>query len=31
MARVYFRCEPFDKGAVTLALESGVDGGHRAP
>ena len=26
MARVYFRCEPFDKGAVTLALESGVDG-----
>ena len=26
MARVYFRCDPFDKGAVTLALESGVDG-----
>ena len=26
MSRVYFRCEPFDKGAVTLALESGVDG-----
>lgn len=26
MAKVYFRCDPFDKGAVTLALESGVDG-----
>lgn len=26
MARVYFRCVPFDKNAVTLALESGVDG-----
>lgn len=26
MARVYFRCVPFDKAQVTLALESGVDG-----
>jgi 3-dehydroquinate synthase II len=26
MARVYFNCTPFDKGLVTLALESGVDG-----
>lgn len=26
MARVYFRSVPFDKNAVTLALESGVDG-----
>lgn len=26
MAKVYFRCDPFDKGAITLALESGVDG-----
>lgn len=26
MAAVYFRCVPFDKSAVTLALESGVDG-----
>lgn len=26
MARIYFHCEPFDKSAVTLALESGVDG-----
>ena len=26
MSRIYFRCVPFDKSAVTLALESGVDG-----
>ena len=26
MSRIYFRCAPFDKGQVTLALESGVDG-----
>lgn len=26
MSRVYFRSVPFDKNAVTLALESGVDG-----
>lgn len=26
MARVYFRCDPFSKDLVTLALESGVDG-----
>ncbi len=26
MSRIYFRCVPFDKGQVTLALESGVDG-----
>lgn len=26
MPRIYFRCVPFDKGQVTLALESGVDG-----
>lgn len=26
MAAIYFHCAPFDKGAVTLALESGVDG-----
>lgn len=26
MARVFFHCAPFDKAAVTLALESGVDG-----
>lgn len=26
MAKIYFRCDPFDKGAITLALESGVDG-----
>lgn len=26
MAKVYFRSVPYDKGAVTLALESGVDG-----
>lgn len=26
MARVYFRCDPFSKELVTLALESGVDG-----
>lgn len=26
MARVYFRAVPFDKSAVTLAIESGVDG-----
>lgn len=25
MARVYFHCVPYDKSAVTLALESGVD------
>lgn len=25
MSAVYFRCVPFDKNAVTLALESGVD------
>ena len=26
MARIYYRCEPFSKADVTLALESGVDG-----
>lgn len=26
MSRIYFNCVPFDKGDVTLALESGVDG-----
>ncbi len=26
MSRIYFHCVPFDKGDVTLALESGVDG-----
>ena len=26
MSRIYFNCTPFDKGDVTLALESGVDG-----
>lgn len=26
MSRIYFSCVPFDKGDVTLALESGVDG-----
>ena len=26
MSRIYFRCVPFDNSAVTLALESGVDG-----
>ncbi|MCR5564134.1 MAG: 3-dehydroquinate synthase II family protein [Desulfovibrio sp.] len=26
MANIFFRSEPFDKSAVTLALESGVDG-----
>lgn len=26
MPRIYFTCVPFDKGDVTLALESGVDG-----
>lgn len=26
MSRIYFRCVPFDKEQVTLALESGVDG-----
>ncbi|MFT4302339.1 MAG: 3-dehydroquinate synthase II family protein [Desulfovibrio sp.] len=26
MSRIYFNCMPFDKGDVTLALESGVDG-----
>ncbi|MCR5813783.1 MAG: 3-dehydroquinate synthase II family protein [Desulfovibrio sp.] len=26
MAKVFFLCEPYDKSAVTLALESGVDG-----
>lgn len=26
MARIYFRCVPYDKAQVTLALESGVDG-----
>lgn len=26
MPCIYFRCVPFDKGQVTLALESGVDG-----
>ncbi len=26
MSLVYFRCVPFDKDAVTLALEAGVDG-----
>ena len=26
MARVFFHCDPFEKSAVTLALESGVDG-----
>ena len=26
MAKIFFRSEPFDKTAVTLALESGVDG-----
>lgn len=26
MAQVYFRCVPYDKNSVTLALESGVDG-----
>ncbi len=26
MSRIYFRCVPFDKGQITLALESGVDG-----
>ena len=25
MSRIYFNCVPFDKGDVTLALESGVD------
>ncbi|WP_297048226.1 3-dehydroquinate synthase II family protein [uncultured Desulfovibrio sp.] len=26
MSRIYFRCVPYDKAALTLALESGVDG-----
>lgn len=26
MARIYFRCVPWDKASLTLALESGVDG-----
>lgn len=26
MSRIYFRCVPFDKNLVTLALEAGVDG-----
>lgn len=26
MSRIYFRCVPWDKAALTLALESGVDG-----
>ena len=26
MSRIYFNCAPYDKGHVTLALESGVDG-----
>lgn len=26
MSRIYFRCVPFAKEQVTLALESGVDG-----
>ena len=26
MARIYFKCVPFSKEHVTLALESGVDG-----
>lgn len=26
MARIYFSCSPYDKSAITLALEAGVDG-----